>query len=390
MDFHKDIKTAAVQLARAVQGAYALVFVTDLYPDMLVAIRHRSPLVIGIGQNEMFVASDFMAFSDKTSKVLFMPDDSIALMTKDSLELYSFDGNLLSYHTQTIDHMYAESGKDGFEHYMLKEIYEQKRAINRTISFCRLLGSCADHALSEACESRQQHVPEEYNDSIWRQLGLTRERVKQVRHINIIGCGTSWHAARIAQFYFESICKVPTRVYLASEYRYMPFFPEPDSLYFMISQSGETADALEALRLINSFEQHTIAVTNVASSTMVREASGFLPMQAGPEISVASTKAFSTQLAVLYWLANRMALDRGEINADQMQEAEENLFVAAEILEAAIEIYKFKIMHDLAPMYAKYERFIFLGRHVSYPFALEASLKLKRNFIYFCTVLSCR
>ena len=377
LDFHKDVKVAAVQLARTVQGAYALVFVTDLYPDMLIAIRHRSPLVIGIGQNEMFVASDFMAFSDKTSKVLFMPDDSIALMTKDSLELYSFDGNLLSYHTQTIDHMYAESGKDGFEHYMLKEIYEQKRAINRTISFCRLLGSCADHALSDACEPRQQHVSEEYNDSIWRQLGLTRERVKQVRHINIIGCGTSWHAARIAQFYFESICKVPTRVYLASEYRYMPFFPEPDSLYFMISQSGETADALEALRLINSFEQHTIAVTNVASSTMVREASGFLPMQAGPEISVASTKAFSTQLAVLYWLANRMALDRGEINADQMQEAEENLFVAAEILEAAIEIYKFKIMHDLAPMYAKYERFIFLGRHVSYPFALEASLKLK-------------
>jgi len=145
----------------------------------------------------------------------------------------------------------------------------------------------------------------------------------------------------------------------------------------MVSQSGETADTLEALRLINSFGVSTIALTNVPTSSMVREASGFLPMQAGPEISVASTKAFSTQVATLYWLANRLALERGDITGEQMHNAEEDLFITAEVLEAAIEIHKLRITQELAKKYAQYDRFIFLGRHISYPFAMEAALKLK-------------
>jgi len=158
----------------------------------------------------------------------------------------------------------------------------------------------------------------------------------------------------------------------------MPFFPEKDSLYIMVSQSGETADTLEALRLINfSGDIPTLALTNTPSSTMVRESSGFLLMQAGPEIAVASTKAFSSQLASLFFLAYKFALERGAVTKEEMLEAQDDLFVAAEILESTIETYKNDIVKFLAPRYSCYDRFIFLGRHISYPFALEAALKLK-------------
>jgi glutamine---fructose-6-phosphate transaminase (isomerizing) len=377
IDQHNDLKAALIELSKIIKGAYGLLFVLEKFSDTLVVMRHRPPMVIGIGNNEMFAASDFLAFSDKTRRVIFMPDDSFAIIKKDFVEIYNFEGKALPYSIQEIDAAYVDITKEGFEHYMLKEIYEQKQAINRTIAFCRVIGSYAENNLSSSQEKASQMPSLAYNDAVWRQLGLTKEKIKSLRYINLISAGTSWHASRIAQFFFESICNIPTRVYLASEFRYMPLFTEPDSIYLFISQSGETADTLEALRLVNSFEQHTIAITNVASSTMVREASGFLPMQAGPEIAVASTKAFSTQVATLYWLANRIALDRGAITPEQMNSAEENLYVAAEVLEAAIEIYKFKIIKELAPHYARFDRFIFLGRHINYPFALEAALKLK-------------
>jgi glutamine---fructose-6-phosphate transaminase (isomerizing) len=350
---HTDLKQAMFQLVSRLTGAYALVFLFEENPESLVVVRHKSPMVLGIGKHEVFAASDVMAFSDKTSNVLFMPDDSIAFLTKESVELYSFDGKPLSYYTQQIDQTFSDVGKEGFEHYMLKEIYEQKRAITRTVK-----------TLDD-------------NKNLLKQLKVTKRQLQSLRYINLLAAGTSWHAARIAQFFFEALCKIPTRVYLASEYRYMPFFAEPKSLYIMVSQSGETADTLEALRLINSFDQHTIALSNVAASSMIREAKGSLLMHAGPEISVASTKAFSTQMATLYWLAHRFALERGQITEEQMQEAVNQLLFGAEILETTIENYKHKIVKELAPRYATYERFIFLGRHVSYPFAMEAALKLK-------------
>jgi glucosamine--fructose-6-phosphate aminotransferase (isomerizing) len=248
---------------------------------------------------------------------------------------------------------------------MLKEIYEQKKAIDRSITFCKAFGS--DRITPD----------DEYQDRIWQQLGLTVDQVKNLKKINLVAAGTSWHACRIAQFFFEDVCKIATRVYLSSEFSYMNLFKEEDSLFIFVSQSGETADTLEALRLVNSFDVPTIAITNVASSTMVRESGGFLLMQAGPEISVASTKAFSTQMAMLYWLANRIALNKCLINSEQMKKAEEDLFVVAEILETTIETYKWDITQTLAKKYSKFDRFIFLGRHISYPFAMEAALKLK-------------
>lgn len=378
LDTHKSVKSASLALAKKLHGAFAFIFMIEELPDQLLVLRRRSPLVIGIGNNEMFLASDVLAFGDRTNKVIFLPDESCAIIKKNSFDLYNFAGEPLFVTPQEINLENAQFDKQGFEHFMIKEIYEQKRAILRTVSFYNLLSSCGESYSEKNPESLQTlSNPLEYNDCIWRQVGVTKEQISDLKKINLVAAGTSWHAARIAQFFFEMIAKIPTHVYLASEFRYMPFFAEEETLFIMVSQSGETADTLEALRLVSSFEIPTIAITNVASSTMVREASGFLPMQAGPEISVAATKTFSSQLASLYWLANRIALTREIISPLQMHEAEEDLYVAAEMLESTLETYKLKIINELAPRYAKFDRFIFLGRHVSYPFALEAALKLK-------------
>lgn len=374
-----SVVQAIVQLSKKIQGAYALVFMSEKHPGQLFLIRHRSPLVVGIGNGEMFVASDYAAFSDQTNKVTFMPDNAFAILRKDSMALYDFNGSSIEPIIESIDHRYNDIDKQGFEHYMLKEIYEQKRAITRTVRFCKIIGSgrtASSEDFSNFTRSRD-HAQEQNSEGLWRQLGLSRDAVKKLKSINLVAAGTSWHAARIAQFFFEIVAKVPTSVYLASEFRYMPFFAKEDSVYIMISQSGETADTLEALRLVNSYELPTVALTNVASSTMVREAGGFLPMQAGPEISVASTKAFSTQMATLFWLAHCVALEKHVISAAEANTAEEDLFVAAEILETSIENYKVAITTHLAEKYAAYDKFIFLGRHINYPFALEAALKLK-------------
>ncbi len=354
LEGQKTFKHSLLSLVNQLEGAYACVILLQEFPDQMVLVRKRSPLCIGVGDNEMFVASDPLAFAGKTKKVVFLPDESFAIIKKDIIELYNFSGDALALPIQELKIDWDDQEKRGHEHHMLKEIYDQKSAIYGTVSFLRSI-----------------------SNRVWDHVGLSKEQAKNLDRISLIGCGTSWHAARIAQFFFEQICLVPTRVNLASEFRYMSFFPEKNSAHIFISQSGETADTLEALRLINSMDLPTIALTNVPSSTLVREADGFLLTQAGQEIAVASTKAFSTQITALYWLAHRIALEKGIISAAQMQTAEEDLLVVAEMLENTIENYQRDIVQSLAKFYAQFKKAIFLGRHISYPFAMEAALKLK-------------
>jgi len=351
---HKDTKSALISLVGILEGAFAFVSILQDNPDFMVLVRKRSPLCVGIGDDEMFVASDIQAFISKTKKVVFLPDESFAFLRNNMIELYDFSGKAIPITVQDIDFDISSTCKGVHDHFMLKEIYEQKSAIYSTLEFMRSIST-----------------------NIWDQMGISSEQADNLTSISLIGCGTSWHAARIAQFFFETICAIPTNVFLASEFRYMPLFPKKNSIHVAVSQSGETADTLEVVRMLNAANLVTTALTNVASSSMVREASGFLLTQAGPEVAVASTKAFSTQLTVLFWLANRLALQKGIINHNQMSLAEEDLLVAAEVLENSIENYKRLIMQELAEKYAKYTKCIFLGRHASYPFALEAALKLK-------------
>ncbi len=371
LQYHQNLTDSIINLIKDLEGIYALVFILEQYPDRLVLVRNKSPLSIGVGKEEMFVSSDPLAFADKTEKALFMPDNSFAILKKESIELYDFAGKPIRVKTQKIDFKFTAANKEGFEHYMLKEIYEQKKAIDNTISFYNLIGSQVNSDTNANTEETS------YPSAIWNQLGLSCQDVKNLKSIHFVAAGTSWHASKIAQFIFESKCNIPSHVHLASEFRYKKFFPEDNSIFIMVSQSGETADTLECMRHINAHNIPTITLTNVASSTMVRESGGFLLMQAGPEISVASTKAFTSQIASLFWLANRIALEKNLITEKQMKESEEDLFVSAEVLESSIENYKFDIVGTLVPKYAQYSRFIFLGRHISYPFALEAALKLK-------------
>ncbi len=350
----KPLKKALVDWVNQLHGAYALLVISQDHPESLIVVRKRSPMCFGQGAQEVFVASDPIAFAGKTDRVFYMPDETFALVYKHEVELYDFSGNSLPIEYQKLNLQITDTQKHGHEHYMLKEIYEQKNAIRATIKFYQ-----------------------DTSSSISKHMGLTKEQLKNLETIGLIGCGTSWHAARIGQFFFEQICKMPTKVALASEFRYMPFFPDKKSVFIALSQSGETADTLEAVNLINSMEIPTVALTNVASSTLVRESDGFLLTQAGPEIAVASTKAFSTQIAALYWLAHRIAYEKGRISKRELETAQSDLLIAAEVLENSIENYKHEITQRLAKKYAQYKKSIFLGRHISYPFAMEAALKLK-------------
>lgn len=351
---HSLVTDAIIDITKRIEGAYAFIALMRNYADVMILVRKRSPLCIGIGDGEMFVASDMLAFAGKTNKVVFLPDESFALVFKDHIEQYRFDGTPLPAHIQTMEIKWDSRGKNEHEHFMLKEIYEQKGAIQATVESLH-----ANH------------------DQIWAQMGVDSFSVARLESINLLGCGGSWHAGAIAHYFFEKVCMIPAHLHLASEFRYDTFFPNANSIYVAISQSGETADMLESVRLLNTMDMHTVALVNVSSSTLVRESNGFIITQAGPEVAVASTKAFSTQLVTLYWLAHRIALEKNIISAQKMIAAEHELIMAAEILENTLENYKIEIIQTLAKKYASYHKMIVLGRHVSFPFSLEAALKLK-------------
>ncbi|MCL5875887.1 MAG: glutamine--fructose-6-phosphate transaminase (isomerizing) [Candidatus Dependentiae bacterium] len=359
--FEQEIETRGLsaqlcsEIFSRLHGAYAFVVILKEYADTMIIARKRSPLCVGVGNDELFVSSDPLAFADKTKNVLFMPDESFALLSAGQIALYSFDGKPLPVTISPISFSLEKHDKLQHKHFMLKEIYEQKTAIKDTLL----------------------HMQKLSGDLLWQQLGLTVDQAKNIDTMSLIGCGTSWYAGRIAQFFFEQIARIQTQVTIASEFRYMPFFARKEALYLAITQSGETADTLEALRLVHAYGGHSIGLTNVASSTVVRETRGSLITQAGCEVAVASTKAFVTQLTALYWLAHRFAEHKGLITSAEVEQAENNLLAAAEVLEACIENNKLRIMQELAPYYATYQHYIFLGRHISYPLAMEAALKLK-------------
>lgn len=350
----KPLEKAVLSLVTKLQGAYALLIISEKYPDSLIAVRKSSPLCLGIAAKEIFVASDVTAFADKADQVVFLPDESYVLISGTDYHVYNYFGERIYPPVQKNTCVWLSEGKSGYEHYMLKEIYEQKRVIIDTVNFLR--GNTM---------------------AVMQQLNISPEIVQDIQNIHFIGCGTSWHAGLIGEYFMQEIAQVATQSFLASEFRYKKFFSYPRTLTIIISQSGETADSLEALRLLSASKQPTIALANVASSSMVREADGFLLTQAGQEIAVASTKAFTAQIAALYVFAHWVAHSKGLITNKAIARAHEELFVAGEILENSIERYKFDIIARIAPSYAKYKNFIFLGRHISFPFALEAALKLK-------------
>lgn len=349
-----DFETA-VQLALAeVKGAYAVAILCNDEPDKLIAAKLGSPLVVGQGQGEYFVASDIPAMLSHTREMIFLEDGEIAVFTPEKMWVTDLDGQPLVKQSKTITWSPLMAEKGGYKHFMLKEIYEQPRALADTIAG-RLQGDEGDIYLED--------------------FGLSEEQLVGLDKIFIIACGTSWHAGLVGKFYIEKLARLPVEIDIASEFRYRDPIVTDKSLTVLISQSGETADTLAGLREAKGKGGKSVCICNVVDSSIARASDGVIYTHAGPEIGVASTKAFTTQLVALYLLALKLGRARGTLTADDCREQVEALLALPRKLEETLELDG--QIKKIAREYMNARDFLYLGRGNQYPIALEGALKLK-------------
>lgn len=349
-----DFETAARQTLNQVEGAYAVAIISSEEPDKLIAAKLGSPLVVGQGVGEYFVASDIPAMLSHTREMIFLEDGEMAIFTEQEMRFTDLAGKTLQKQSKTITWSPLMAEKGGYKHFMLKEIYEQPRAVADTIA---------------------GRLQAEEGDIYLEDIGLSDEQLGQLDKIFIIACGTSWHAGLVGKFYIEKLARVPVEIDIASEFRYRDPIVGKNSLTVLISQSGETADTLAGLREAKGKGGKTLCVCNVVDSSIARESDGVIYTHAGPEIGVASTKAFTTQLVALYQLALKLGRVRGTISAAQCREQVEALLTLPRKLEEALEVDSH--IEEISREFMNARDFLYLGRGNQYPIALEGALKLK-------------
>ncbi|GAB4237442.1 MAG: glutamine--fructose-6-phosphate transaminase (isomerizing) [Deltaproteobacteria bacterium] len=349
-----SLEEATRKTVAELRGSYAFLAVSDREPGTLAGVRLNCPMVVGLGEGECFLASDLTAFLSHTRDVLFLDDGEMVIATPSGVRITDFRGNPRERSPRRIDWSPAMAEKGGYRHFMLKEIHEQPKAI---------LDTLAGRMLPETGEVFFETLP------------LPVERLAALKKVILIACGTSWHAALVGKFMIEGLARIPVEVDLGSEYRYRDPVVEEGTLCVPISQSGETADTLAGMREAKAKGADAVSICNVVDSTIAREADGVIYTHAGPEIGVASTKAFTTQLTALYLMAlhlgrARRILPRREISLHLMELSE---------LPRKIEEF-LKRESEVASVARKYKDardFLYLGRGISYPIALEGALKLK-------------
>ncbi|MSO85888.1 MAG: glutamine--fructose-6-phosphate transaminase (isomerizing) [Rhodospirillales bacterium] len=349
------------------EGAFALAIAFARQPGLLAAARRGSPLALGFGAGEMFIGSDALALAPLTRKILYLEDGDFALVRGDGAEVFDEAGRKVERPVRETALTGAAVGKGGYPHYMLKEIYEQPQAIGDTLA--SFIAPATRVVTLPALPFDFAAAPREGRDII------SAAGFAAAPRITLVACGTSHHACMIARYWMERIAKLPAETDVASEFRYREPGLEAGGIALFVSQSGETADTLAALRHARKRGQKTIAVVNVPESTMAREADMVLHTNAGPEIGVASTKAFTTQLAVLACLTLAAARARGAIDA---AEAARLAGALTEVPARAAEVLKHdQALREIAVEVARARDVLYLGRGTSYPVALEGALKLK-------------
>ncbi|MEK6983598.1 MAG: glutamine--fructose-6-phosphate transaminase (isomerizing) [Nanoarchaeota archaeon] len=344
----------AIRLALSrIDGSYALGILYADEPHKLIAARNESPLIMGIGNNENFIASDVPSILSYTNKIIYLEDKEVAVLTRNNFQIFDLDGRQKRKKIHTIHWSKEAAQKGGYKHFMLKEIYEQPSAIADTLN------------------ERLRNGNVEFE----KEFALSNDYMMKINRIIIVACGTSWHAGLVGQFMFEELAKIPTEVEYASEFRYRHPLLDKDTLVIAISQSGETADTIAALKEAKKYGVKTLSICNVMGSSITRISDGIIYTRAGPEIGVASTKAFTTQLAVLYLLTIFMSKLRKELNKKQIKDMIDGIrkipLQLQSVLDEDDEILK------CAELYHNKTNSLYLGRGVNFPIALEGALKLK-------------
>jgi glucosamine--fructose-6-phosphate aminotransferase (isomerizing) len=349
-----DVEVAVSLALQKVDGAYGLVVVSPEDPDMMIAARRSSPLVIGLGSNEYFIASDATPIAEYTDRVIYLNNDDIALIRRDELVLKNLGTEATQINIKTLDLDISEMEKQGYEHYMLKEIFEQPRSIQDTF--------------------RGRIIPDTSEIRLGGLLDVKDQLVNAKRMV-VIACGTSWHAGLVGEYLIEDLARIPVEVEYASEFRYRNPMIGPDDVVLAISQSGETADTLAAIQLAKESGALVLGICNVAGSSISRETHAGVYTHAGIEIGVASTKAFTAQVTVLTMMAMMIGKEKGLLSEERFEHLIGELNDIPRKIEKILE--QNEEFRRIAEIYKDARNALYLGRGVSFPVALEGALKLK-------------